>query len=337
MTDIGLNRRRGGAYIAVMGVSVIVTVIGLSALLATRVEFRAVRLNEAATSARFAVASGMELGILRISADADWRNTYVHDEWTSEEDILGAACRFKLVDEQDGDLANDPSQPARFYAKATVSEAVRMYSVLLEPPIGGIVETRVAADDDDAEERSSDGRLYLNSSDLELAFDVGTALTDTVGMRFTNVAIPLGATIASAYVQFKVDHAKTSSASLTIRGEDVDDAAQFSNSGVGSYNITSRSTTGDSVAWSPPAWNTEGEAGVEQRTSDISSVIQEIVDRPGWSSGNALVIIITGGIENVTAVSHDGDAGGAPLLHVQWDDGGSLTPLSGTWRREVGS
>ena len=138
-------------------------------------------------------------------------------------------------------------------------------------------------------------------------------------------------------MQFTVDHAKSSSASLTIRGEDVDDAAQFSNSGVGSYNITSRSTTGDSVAWSPPSWNTIGDAGVDQRTSDISAIIQEIVDRPGWSSGNALVIIITGTGVNVTAVSHDGDAGGAPLLRVQWDDGGSLTPLLGTWRREVGS
>jgi hypothetical protein len=41
------------------------------------------------------------------------------------------------------------------------------------------------------------------------------------------------------------------------------------------------------------------------------------VDRPGWSSGNALAIIITGSGKRV-AESFNGDANGAPLLHLRY-------------------
>ena len=61
-------------------------------------------------------------------------------------------------------------------------------------------------------------------------------------------------------------------------------------------------------------WFTVGEAGVDQRTSDLSPVIQEIVDRAGWVEGNAVVIIVTG---SRVAESYNGDNAAAPLLHVE--------------------
>ena len=75
------------------------------------------------------------------------------------------------------------------------------------------------------------------------------------------------------------------------------------------------------MTWSPVPWTTVGEAGADQRTPDLSSVIQEIVDRPGWSSGNSLVVIITGTGKRV-AESYNGDQNGAPLLHVEYSTGG---------------
>jgi len=174
-------------------------------------------------------------------------------------------------------------------------------------------EVRVAASSDDAEQRSSDGYMYLNSSDLELAVDGST--TDTVGMRFTGVTIPQGTTITNAYIQFKCDETDSGAISLTIRGQDIDDAPTFTTS---SGNITSRTKTTASVAWSPPAWSTVGQAGADQRTPDITAIIQEIVDRSGWSSGNDLAIIITG-TGTRTAEARDGDSSGAPLLHVEYE------------------
>ena len=96
-----------------------------------------------------------------------------------------------------------------------------------------ITEVRVSVGSDDAEERVS-GNTTLNSSDLELVFDSGG--DQTVGMRFSGVDIPQGATILSTYVQFEADETNAVATSLTIQGEAIDDAPSFSAS---SGNITS--------------------------------------------------------------------------------------------------
>jgi hypothetical protein len=47
-------------------------------------------------------------------------------------------------------------------------------------------------------------------------------------------------------------------------------------------------------------------------------VIQEIVNRSGWASGNSLVLIVTGTGKR-TAESYNGDQAGAALLHVEYE------------------
>jgi hypothetical protein len=175
-------------------------------------------------------------------------------------------------------------------------------------------EVRVAASSDDAEERVSGG-VALTSSDLEFVFDSGG--DQIVGMRFNGINIPPGAIITNAYIQFQVEGTNTVATSLTIQGEDADNAATFISS---SWNISSRPRTAAAVSWSPPPWNTIGEAGLDQRTPDIASVIQEFINRPGWMQNNSLAIIISGTGERV-AESYDGDQAGAPLLHVEYYSG----------------
>ncbi len=65
------------------------------------------------------------------------------------------------------------------------------------------------------------------------------------------------------------------------------------------------------------AWTTRGKAGPEQRTLNIASVIQEVVNRLGWASGNSLVVIITGTGKR-TAESYNADPTRTPLLHVEY-------------------
>jgi hypothetical protein len=175
----------------------------------------------------------------------------------------------------------------------------------------GITEVRVSASTDDAEERAT-GSMYITSTDLELVLDRDN---QTVGMRFVGVPIPQGATILSAYVQFQVDETGSDPTSLTIQGQASDDTVTFTSS---TGNISSRARTTAAVSWVPAPWNTKGQAGPDQRTPDLSPVIQEIVNRLGWSSGNSLVIIITGTGKR-TAEAYDGTA--APLLHVEYDTG----------------
>jgi len=179
------------------------------------------------------------------------------------------------------------------------------------------LEVRVGAGSDDAEERAS-GWVSLTSVDLDLVYDAPQDWDQLVGIRFNGVGIPQGATIDHAYVQFQADEADSGAISLTIEGQDSDNAPTFTSD---RWNISSRARTTASVSWSPVAWTTKGEAGPDQRTPDIASVIQEIVNGPGWSSGNSLVIIFTGSGERV-AESYDGDQDGVPSLHVEYSTGG---------------
>jgi PKD repeat protein len=191
-------------------------------------------------------------------------------------------------------------------------------SITVNPSAPNIFEVRVSTGYDDAEESSS-GSMSRSSGDLELVDDGGSRPDQTVGMRFNGVEIPQGATITNAYVQFQVDEADSEETSLQIRGQDTDNAATFSSS---SNNISNRPKTTASVSWAPPPWNSVGAAGPDQRTPDISWVIQEIVDRSGWGSGNSLAIIITGSGQR-TAESYNGSSSAAPLLHVEYSMTGS--------------
>ena len=172
------------------------------------------------------------------------------------------------------------------------------------------LDIRVSASSDDAEEFQG-GAVSLGSSDLEMVNDGGD---QTVGMRFNNLAIPAGSTITNAYVQFQVDEVPSEPTTLTVRGEKSANPGAF----IGTLNnITSRTPTTASVPWVPAGWPTIGAAGLDQRTPDLTAVIQEIVDQGLWASGNSLVIVVTGTGERV-AESFNGDPAGAPVLHVEF-------------------
>ena len=168
----------------------------------------------------------------------------------------------------------------------------------------------MAASSDDGEEAAG-GAVDLASSDLEL---VRESSTQTVALRFRGVAIPPGATILAAHVQFQVDETGSAATTLTIAGQASDDAAPFART---TRNLSTRARTAAAVGWTPPAWPAAGAAGAAQRTPDLAPIVQEIVDRPGWSSGNALALLVTGTGKRV-AESFDGVPGGAPLLHLEY-------------------
>jgi hypothetical protein len=154
------------------------------------------------------------------------------------------------------------------------------------PP--GRVEVSVAQGSDDAEERASDGAMYLDSSDLELVYDSYWGL-QVVGVRFQNVAIPQRAVISNAYMEFVTDETDSGSTSLTIHGEAGDNPGTFT---LTNSNISNRPDTVAQVAWEDiPPWSTVGEV---HQTPNLASIVQEVVNRPGWTSGHAMVFKITG-------------------------------------------
>lgn len=176
------------------------------------------------------------------------------------------------------------------------------------------VTSQVSAGSDDAEQRQTGGTMSLTSSDLELVFDTATTGNQYVGMRFNNVNVPKGKTITNAYIQFTVDEVNSGTTNLTIKGQAADNPGTFTTS---TSNISSRVTTTASVAWSPVAWNTVGAAGVDQRTSDLKSIVQEIVNRTGWVQNNSMVFVVTGTGER-TGAAYEVGAAKAPKLVVTY-------------------
>ena len=170
---------------------------------------------------------------------------------------------------------------------------------------------KVRAGSDDAEEFPST-RVSPADSDLEMVMDGG--LHQAVGVRFVGLQIPPGATITNAYIQFVADETQSGDTSLTIQAQASDDAATFSATERG--GVTQRPRTGAAASWVVPPWTAKG-AGPAQRTPDLAGVVQEVVNRPGWATGNAVAFVITGAGHR-TAEPYEEAAGRMALLHVEY-------------------
>jgi len=174
---------------------------------------------------------------------------------------------------------------------------------------------RVNSSNDDVEQNENTGGIYGNSSDLELVYDeYQNANNQTVGIRFNNIDVPKGATITNAYLQFTAKETHSGATNLTIIGEASDNAGAFSNN---AYTLNNRPKTTASVNWSPPAWNAIGQSGAAQKSPNIASIINEIVNRDGYNQNNSIALFISGTGER-SAVSHDGNPNSAPELCISY-------------------
>jgi len=163
-----------------------------------------------------------------------------------------------------------------------------------------LTESQISSGDDDVEE-AANGNIDFTSSDLELVYE---SSQQKIGLLFRDLGIPRGAIITNAYIQFTVDEVDTGTdvTSLEIAAHDIDDAPLFSNT-----NVSSRPLTNARVAWKPTEWTSAGTAGADQRTPDISSIVQEVVNRPAWDdTSSKLAIIITGTQGSRIAESYQG-------------------------------
>lgn len=181
------------------------------------------------------------------------------------------------------------------------------------------VSFQIAQGTDDVEETLNDdatyydgGLPYMDSSDLELVED-GDA-TQAVGVRFTGLNIAQGQTIASAHIQFTTDEISAGPASLTIAVQDAADNSTFDE--LTAFDASGRPTLASTVAWSPADWNTVGEAGEAQRTPDLASLVQAIVNKADWAPYNAMTFIITGSGSRI-AEAYEGDPSSAARLVIE--------------------
>lgn len=136
------------------------------------------------------------------------------------------------------------------------------------------------------------------------------------GFVFDNVTIPNAATINSATLSTWASGTFYDDPCVNIYGNDVDNANSFSAEGT----VTNRTLTTANVSY-----QTTGIGTGKVASSDIASVVQEIVNRASWASGNSMGILPRGKTspsQNWWVQSYEGDSTKAAELDVDYTAGG---------------
>lgn len=166
-----------------------------------------------------------------------------------------------------------------------------------------------------------DGRLIEDDwydTTAALAFGDLAGTRQSLWLRFTNIDVPQGKKIRAAYLYYKAAATRADNVSTNIQAEDVDDATRVT----GQVDYDGRSLTTASVAWDNPEAFT---AETWYLSPDISSVIQEVIDRQGWRRGNSIGIFhqndASGADLYRTVYSYDNGAADAPILFIEYEGG----------------
>ena len=164
-------------------------------------------------------------------------------------------------------------------------------------------------------------------------------------MRFANVTLVKNAPITRAYIEFTTAGQDSANTTFSIEAVAQDNPGVFT---TGIFNIATRPVYSQAVDWAMNyAWVTTDEV---HQSADITALVQKLVNRSGWVSGNAMAFVISNG-EDVfrKAKSWNADPAKAPKLHIEYavnvvdvrvssatDDvhQSSLTPLRDHQRRQ---
>ena len=205
-----------------------------------------------------------------------------------------------------------PTTPTATAPTATTPTVTPTATPQGTPPVLQSISVRINQSLNDVEESIANGAVSATSNDLELINDPGTSAGDQkIGLRFTNVVIPRGAYISAASIEFEVDETNSGATALTIRAQESDNAPAFTTA---AFNVSNRTLTSAAVNWTPPVWEA---LNVKQVTPDLTALVQAIVNRSGWNSGNSLLFVINGSRQR-TAKAYDLAPATAPLLRIDY-------------------
>jgi hypothetical protein len=210
--------------------------------------------------------------------------------------------------------------PGQFF-KGVIDD-VRLYDRVLLP--GNIADLIAAASSlydtvtchvstgvDDAKSMKWDLFSILD----EPALGVGQYMA---GMRFRNVKIPAGARIKSAVLKIRsYTDGLTGNVDGILRAEAADNPADFSGFGRAPSKVPKTSASQVWKLASDAPWM----ANTWYDSPDIRTVIQEVVDRPGWSAGNAVVVVFSSNTDTGSDRqfwSYDGDPDSAAKLVITY-------------------
>lgn len=169
-----------------------------------------------------------------------------------------------------------------------------------------------------------DGTYYglgFGNTDEHLFLGWGGGIKYTIFLRFPNITIPQGSIITSCFIRFTArytdNHIYPTNAPLDFN--DIDDAVAPTDY----IEANALVFTGNEVSWATTPWF----QGSTYDTPDISVPFQAVINREGWSSGNAVLARsrYDTGVQTYSkqpsSIDYNSGVWKAEL-HVEWTDGG---------------
>ncbi len=183
-----------------------------------------------------------------------------------------------------------------------------------------VVTLQVLASPDDTYVKPASGTNYANDIRVRLGGQYFG------GLRAANVAIPQGSTVVSATLEgFTLWYRGLPK--LHFTAEATDDAASFADE---QARADLRPRTNAVRTWQPaslsyPAWTT---------IDGLAPVVQAVIDRPGWTPGNALALLVESDASNLANNDYldfyaiDYSPTLAPRLHIGYLPPAACSPVA---------
>lgn len=202
-------------------------------------------------------------------------------EWESFENIADPG--------DGGDGQNHPERVPELLVYFSIGGAQVESTIMITDTIVD-EQAKLAVSSDDAEQEN-DEIDSLFDDDLDAGWEGAPEDRNilTMGMRFRNILIPQDARIDSAYIQIVSHEGKSAEdiARITITGDANDNAPTFTEDSL----ITDRKRTTAKILWEvKEVWG----LWTSHRTPSLKTIVQELVNRPGWNPGNAMAFIFQG-------------------------------------------
>lgn len=191
--------RRGTAYVFVLGVGMLISAMVYGIVVSSQIASRAMPLRNDAAEAEVLSRAALEQASQIISTNALWRTVYTSGIESPRMALGRGTISFKLVDETDGLLNNNSTDPVRVYGYGRVGKATKICSVKVALSAGSAYSClRVAAASAGAvslggtvtgtETISSNAAISataatLNATNLEAALTITLVTTSGTGSR----------------------------------------------------------------------------------------------------------------------------------------------------------
>ncbi|MDP4239040.1 MAG: T9SS type A sorting domain-containing protein [Bacteroidota bacterium] len=167
----------------------------------------------------------------------------------------------------------------------------------------------------DGVENTSTKVVTLNGTTITSSFTSATSKV-IAALRFSSVYIPKGATILNARIKFKSQSTIGDGADpIQIRAENIGNSAILTST---AGSISSRTKTNSFANWLPTS-----SINGDYFSNSLDFIVNEIVARTDWASGNAMTFIFevnstAAAGRSVTFTSYDGNTANAPQLIIEY-------------------